>query len=284
MVCESVYTSGAPRHAFELALGHALGVANHASLRSSERHIYDRCLPGHPRGECLHFIQGDVGVITDAALPRPASNVVLHAEAGEHLHLAVVHLRRQRYFQHAFRGAQNLPQARIQFQEFRCHIELNLRDTKWIQILARGDARHHRRGANLSCRSCGLCDRGHRRRSFRLLVLIRSCFFHGTRFLNTFVRKSWDLSIRRKFLRVTGIRVAASGGAKVPHFVPLAQRDGKCLVHMHTADRVAYQPARGNFSLSGARDGLAVRRGHARAMQYPADHAAQQPHAPGNHK
>src|SRR6266478_3225023 len=107
----------------------------------------------------------------DAALARPARHVVLHAVAGKHLHLAVVHLGGQGNFQHALRSAQNLPQAEIELQEFGGHVELNLRDAKRIQVLARGDAGHHGRCAYLSCRGCGLCDRGHWRRSFRLLDL-----------------------------------------------------------------------------------------------------------------
>ena len=39
----------------------------------------------------------------------------------------------------------NLAQARIELQEFRRHIELNLRDAKRIQIFARRHARNRRR-------------------------------------------------------------------------------------------------------------------------------------------
>src|SRR5207253_4848576 len=51
----------------------------------------------------------------------------------------------------------------IKLQEFGCHVELNLRDAKRVQVFARGNAGHHGRCAYLSCRGCGLCDRGHRR-------------------------------------------------------------------------------------------------------------------------
>src|SRR5437016_3404131 len=161
----------AARHAFKLALGHALGVANHAALGSAKRNADGGGLPGHPSRERLYFIQRDIGMEANAAFAGPARHVVLHTVAGEDFHLAVVHLRGQGNFQHALGSAQNLPQAKIELQEFGSHVKLNLRDAKRVQILAGSDAGHHGRHAYLSCRGCGLCDRGHWRRSFRLLDL-----------------------------------------------------------------------------------------------------------------
>ena len=63
-------------------------------------------------------------------------------------------------FQDALGGTQNLAQSGIQLKKFRGHIELNLGDAKWIEVLARSNARNHGR-ANLSNRWCGLCDRSH---------------------------------------------------------------------------------------------------------------------------
>ena len=174
------------RHAFELTLGHALGIANHAALGASEGHVDGGGFPGHPSRQRFYFIERDVGVIADAALAWPARHVVLHAEAGKHLNLAIVHLRRQGNFQHALGSAQNLPQAGIELQEFRCHVELNLRDAKRIQVLAGSDAGHHGRCTDLSCRGCGLCDRGHRRRSFRLLDLSKKFCLHLAQVQNPF--------------------------------------------------------------------------------------------------
>ena len=80
-------------------------------------------------------------MITDAAFRRTARDIVLHAETGEDFHLAVIHLHRHGNFQDSFRRAQDLAQTLIEFQKFRGHIELKLRDAKWIQILARRHAR-----------------------------------------------------------------------------------------------------------------------------------------------
>ncbi len=167
-----------PRHAFKLALGHALGVADHATLGPAKRNVHGGGLPGHPHRQRLHFIQSDVGMEADAAFAGTARHVVLHAVAGEHLYLAVVHLRRQGNFQHALGRAQNLAQTGIELQKFGRHVKLNLRDAKRIQVLAGSDAGHHGWCAYLSCRGCGLCDRGHWRRSFRLLDLSEKLCFH----------------------------------------------------------------------------------------------------------
>src|SRR5260370_536717 len=67
---------------------------------------------------------------------------------------------------------------RIAQIQFGGHVELNLRDAEWIQVLARRDAGHHGGCAYLSCRGCGLCDRGHWRRSFRLRDLSEKLCFH----------------------------------------------------------------------------------------------------------
>ena len=129
--------------AFQFALGHALGIAIHAALRATEGNVDRGSLPGHTCRQSFHFIERDVGMKTDSACARTARNVVLHAVTGEDFHLAVVHFGGNGDFQNAFGRAQNLAQAGIEFQKFRGHIELNLGDAKWIQILARSNARHH---------------------------------------------------------------------------------------------------------------------------------------------
>src|ERR1700682_3179804 len=85
-------------------------------------------------------------MVAEPALRRAASHVVLHAETCKHLYLPVVQFHRDRHFQHTLWRAQNLPQARIELQVFRRHVELDLRDAKRIQIFARRHPRNDRLG------------------------------------------------------------------------------------------------------------------------------------------
>src|SRR5579863_6273917 len=81
-------------------------------------------------------------MVANAALGRSARHVVLYSEAGEHFHLAVVHLCGNGYFQHAFRRAQDLPQPLVKLQVLGSHIKLNLGNSKRIEVLARSYARY----------------------------------------------------------------------------------------------------------------------------------------------
>ena len=81
-----------------------------------------------------------------SALGRAARDIVLHAKSGEDFHLAIVEFYGNRDFHDALRRAQNLPQARIELQELRGHIELELRDAKRVQIFARRHPRENRLG------------------------------------------------------------------------------------------------------------------------------------------
>ena len=101
-------------HAFQLADGHLLGVADHAALGAAERDVDHGALPRHPTGQRANLIQGDVGGIADSALARTARNRVLHPEAGEDLDASVVHHHRDVHDHFACRVAQHLPQPFIQ--------------------------------------------------------------------------------------------------------------------------------------------------------------------------
>ena len=98
--------------ALQLGLRHLLGVADHAALGAAEGDVDHGALPGHPHGQGAHLVQGDVGVVADAALGRAAADVVLHAVAGEDLHRAVVHAHREVDGELALGLAQNLAHAR----------------------------------------------------------------------------------------------------------------------------------------------------------------------------
>src|SRR5205085_8245264 len=80
----------------ELVRRQQLRVADHTTLRAAEREIHQRTLPGHRHRERLHLVEGDVGVVADAALRRAARDVVRDAPAGEDADGAVVHRRRDR--------------------------------------------------------------------------------------------------------------------------------------------------------------------------------------------
>ena len=62
-----------------------LGVDDHAALAAAVGDAHDRALPGHPHREGLDLVEADVLVVADAALGRPAAQVVLDAVAGEDL-------------------------------------------------------------------------------------------------------------------------------------------------------------------------------------------------------
>ena len=79
-------------------------------------------------------------MVTKAAFGGSSRHVMLHAISRKHLHLPVVHLRGDGYFQHALRRAQDLAQARVELQVFSGEIELNLRDAERVQVLAGRDS------------------------------------------------------------------------------------------------------------------------------------------------
>ena len=76
----------AARQALQLTLGELLGVDHHAALAATERDAHHGALPGHPHGEGLDLVEVDVLVVPDAALGRPADDVVVDAIAGEDAH------------------------------------------------------------------------------------------------------------------------------------------------------------------------------------------------------
>ena len=102
---------------FELAPRHLGRVADDAALAAAERDVRDRAFPRHPRRERGDFVERDAGVIADAALRRAERDVVLHAIAGEHLDLAVVHLDRTRDDDLPLGMGQDLPDAGVEVED-----------------------------------------------------------------------------------------------------------------------------------------------------------------------
>src|SRR5258708_1983995 len=77
--------------ALQLATTELAWVQDDAALGAAKRDVDDGALPRHPHRQSAHLVQRDVGVIADAALGRPAIDVVLNAIAGEHLDASVIH-------------------------------------------------------------------------------------------------------------------------------------------------------------------------------------------------
>jgi len=74
---------------------------------------------------------------------------------------------------------------------------------------------------DLSCRGCGLCDRGHWRRSFRLRDLSKKLCSHLAQVQDSlYVNSLYPFAAKLPY--VAGVRIAASGGAEVNQLVPFA--------------------------------------------------------------
>ena len=117
----------------------SFGIADDAALGAAERDVDDGALPGHPTGQGADFVERDVGRVADAALGRAAGDVVLHAEAGEHLNAAVVHGHGKVHDDFASRRAEQLPKAFIQVQLACCKIEPRALRFPGIDLLVQSD-------------------------------------------------------------------------------------------------------------------------------------------------
>ena len=80
----------APGHALELVRAQLRRVHLDATLGPAERDVDQRRLPGHQRCEGANLVLVDARVVADAALVGATAVVVLHAEAADHAHRAVV--------------------------------------------------------------------------------------------------------------------------------------------------------------------------------------------------
>ena len=121
----------------ELLLAELLGVDDHAALAAAVRDADDRALPGHPHREGLDLVEADVLVVADAALGRPAAEVVLDAVARVDLDRAVVHLHREVDGQLAAGLAQDAAEAGVEVEPLGGEVELLLGDLPGVD--RRGD-------------------------------------------------------------------------------------------------------------------------------------------------
>ena len=120
--------------ALELLLAELLRVDDDAALAAAVRDADDRALPGHPHREGLDLVERDVLVVADAALGRPAAQVVLDAVAGEDLDRPVVHVDREVDGELAARLAQDQAHARIEVEALGGEVELPLRDFPRVDL------------------------------------------------------------------------------------------------------------------------------------------------------
>jgi len=81
----------ATRHALELRARQLLRVDDDAALGAAEGDSHQRALPRHRHGERLDLVERDGGVVADAALRRPARDVVRDAVALEDARRPIVH-------------------------------------------------------------------------------------------------------------------------------------------------------------------------------------------------
>src|SRR5713226_3533658 len=114
----------------ELARREDFGVDDDAALGAAEWDVDDGAFPRHPHREGFDLVQGDVGVVADAALRWPPVDVVLHAIAGEDAVRAVVHL----HGEVACELAQDLAQPRLEPDQLGRGVELRLRSPPLIRL------------------------------------------------------------------------------------------------------------------------------------------------------
>src|SRR4029079_6472243 len=118
-------------------------IANHAAFAAAIRNTHGGAFPRHPRSERLHFIKRDVWMITNAALRWSTRNVVLHAITFKHLHVAAVHLHRNRDDQLPLGIFQNVTHRGVEIEVVGCAIELLFSDVEWIEVFLKSRLRRH---------------------------------------------------------------------------------------------------------------------------------------------
>ncbi len=118
---------------FLLAGAEVMGIANHAALGAAQRNVDHGALPGHPHRQGADGVDGLLRVEADAALTGAAGIVVLHAEAAEDAHAAVIHVYRDGEVEFAQRVTQQFTRGRVKAQLFGYFIELRLGNLKGIK-------------------------------------------------------------------------------------------------------------------------------------------------------
>ena len=148
----------APGHALDFAHRHLVRIADHATLGAAERDVDHGALPGHPTGQGAHFVECDVGSVTNAAFARTARNGMLHAEAGENFQMPVVHLHRDIHRELTVGITQHPPQALIEVEFLSGQIKAGALGLPRIALFIHVRVRRHRRHRNFSGINAGRCE------------------------------------------------------------------------------------------------------------------------------
>ena len=116
----------APGQPLQFAAAQLAGVDDHAALGAAVGQVHQRAFPRHPHGQRAAFVQRHLGVIADAALGRAFDGVVVHAKAGEHAHMTIVHAHGEMHDQLALGRPQVAADVLVQLHEIGHLIELRL--------------------------------------------------------------------------------------------------------------------------------------------------------------
>src|SRR5450432_2054921 len=110
-------------HPLEFTEGHLLWIADDATFGPAKWNVDDGALPGHPRRQRAHFVDGHVWRIPDSALGKSARKIVLDPIALEDLHATRIHSRRDIDLQFSIGDPKYGVEVRIKFQQLCCSIE-----------------------------------------------------------------------------------------------------------------------------------------------------------------
>src|ERR1022692_4080865 len=105
-----------------------------AALSTAEWDVVQRRLVGHPGRQRLHLVEGDLLVVSHAALVGAQNVAVLDAVALEHLVLSAIHADRKVDDELVLGLRQDLPDRRQRPRDQRGVVELLERDRVWVRL------------------------------------------------------------------------------------------------------------------------------------------------------
>src|SRR5688572_18277173 len=188
------------RHTLKLADRHLLGIANDPALTTAERNVYDRTFPSHPCGQSFDLVKCHIRGVTNTALRRAASEVVLHAEPFKHLDMPRIHTHGDINFDLTAWDAHHGVEVGIESEQLGCPVETLAHCLKGVFLITSLEAPHF-----VCHRICHLCF-------YSPDYYSLSCFIHTSRSeteeIERDVTKSEILEGRREPLNRFGIQDA----------------------------------------------------------------------------